>query len=108
MLKTQVKTLCRNLGTIEGLHLPGGNGIRIDTAIYSGYKIPPTYDSMLAKLIVHGKDRNEAIAKLKSSLAELVIDGIKTNTEFLLEILDNENFKNNNYDTSFIAKEFNK
>ena len=91
-------------GTITGLHLPGGNGVRVDTAIYSGYTVPPTYDSMLAKIIVHGKDRNESIAKLKSAIAELVVEGIQTNADFILEILDNEDFVNNNYDTSFIQK----
>ena len=93
-------------GTVKELHLPGGNEIRIDTAIYAGYKIPPTYDSMIAKVIVHGKDRNESIAKMKSALAELVVDGVTTNIEFILKILDDEDFKNNNYDTSFIAKKF--
>ena len=91
-------------GTITGLHLPGGNGVRVDTAIYSGYTVPPTYDSMLAKIIVHGKDRNESIAKLKSAIAELVVEGIQTNADFILEILDNGDFVNNNYDTSFIQK----
>ena len=95
-------------GTITDLHLPGGNGVRVDTAIYPGYKIPPTYDSMIAKIIVHGKDRNESIAKMKSSIAELVIEGIKTNADFILKILEDEDFKNNNYDTSFISKKFGK
>ena len=95
-------------GTITDLHLPGGNGVRIDTAIYPGYKIPPTYDSMIAKIIVHGKDRNESIAKMKSAIAELVVEGIKTNTDFILKILEDEDFKNNNYDTSFISKKFGK
>ena len=94
-------------GTITGLHLPGGNGVRVDTAIYSGYTVPPTYDSMLAKLIVHGKNREESIAKMKSAVAEFVIEGITTNIDFLLKILENQNFKTNNYDTSFIKKEFN-
>ena len=93
-------------GTITGLHIPGGNGIRVDTAIYSGYTVPPTYDSMLAKLIVHGKTREESIAKMKSAVAEFVVEGITTNIDFLLKILENENFKANNYDTSFIQKEF--
>ena len=93
-------------GKITGLHIPGGNGVRVDTAIYSGYTVPPTYDSMLAKLIVHGKDREESIAKMKSAVAEFVIEGITTNIDFLLKILENENFKTNNYDTSFIKKEF--
>ena len=94
-------------GTITGLHIPGGNGVRVDTAIYSGYTVPPTYDSMLAKLIVHGKSREESIAKMKSAVAEFVVEGITTNIDFLLKILENENFKTNNYDTSFIKKEFN-
>lgn len=94
-------------GIITGLHLPGGNGIRVDTAIYDGYKVPSSYDSMLVKIIVHGKNRNESIAKLKSAVAELVIDGIATNTEFILRVLQNKNFNLNNYDTSFIKKEFN-
>ena len=92
-------------GTITGLHIPGGNGVRVDTAIYNGYTVPPTYDSMLAKVIVHGKDREESIAKMKSAVAEFVVDGITTNIDFLLKILENENFKTNNYDTSFIQKE---
>ena len=91
-------------GEIKELHIPGGNGVRIDTAIYPGYKIPPTYDSMIAKVIVHGKDRNESIAKMKSALGEFVIDGVSTNIDFLYNILENEDFINNNYDTSFITK----
>ena len=94
-------------GVIKEIHIPGGNGIRVDTAVYTGYKVPQHYDSMIAKVIVHGKNREESIAKMRSSLAELVIDGINTNRDFLLEILENESFKNDNYDTSFISKEFN-
>ena len=70
-------------GTIEELHLPGGNGIRVDTAVYSGYKVPQNYDSMIAKVIVHGKDRNESIAKMKSALSEFVISGIETNLSLI-------------------------
>ncbi len=91
-------------GEIKELHIPGGNGVRIDTAIYPGYKIPPTYDSMIAKIIVHGKDRNESIAKMKSALGEFVIDGISTNIDFLYKILEDEDFISNNYDTSFIKE----
>jgi len=94
-------------GKITGLHLPGGNGIRVDTAIYTDYTIPGNYDSMIAKVIVHGKSRDESIAKMKSALREFVIEGIDTNIEFLDEILNNKNFIENNYDTSFIKKEFN-
>ncbi len=93
-------------GEIKELHIPGGNGVRIDTAIYPGYKIPPTYDSMIAKIIVHGKDRNESIAKMKSALGEFIIDGISTNIDFLYKILKDEDFISNNYDTSFIAQKY--
>ena len=94
-------------GEIKELNLPGGNGVRIDTAVYTGYKIPPVYDSMIAKLIVHGKDREEAISKMKRALDECVIDGIDTNIDFLYKILENNNFRSGNFDTSFIKKEFN-
>ena len=93
-------------GLIKELNLPGGNGVRIDTAVYSGYTIPAIYDSMIAKLIVHGESREEAINKMKRALEELVIDGIDTNIDFLYEILENENFQTGNFDTSFIKKEF--
>lgn len=93
-------------GKITGLHLPGGNNIRVDTGVYTDYIIPQNYDSMIAKVIVHGQNREESIAKMKSALREFVIEGIDTNIEFLDRILSNENFINNNYDTSFIQKEF--
>ena len=89
-------------GKITGLHIPGGNGIRVDTAIYQDYVIPPNYDSMIAKLIVHGKNREDSINKMKSALGEFVIDGITTNIDFLYKILENPEFIKNDYDTSFI------
>lgn len=94
-------------GVIKELHIPGGNGVRIDTAVYTGYRIPQNYDSMIAKVIVHGKNRDESILKMKSVLSEFVIEGIDTNIEFVYKILENKNFISNNYDTSFIKKEFN-
>ena len=93
-------------GKITELHLPGGNGIRVDTAIYAGYTVPQTYDSMLAKIIVHAGTREESIQKMKSALGECVIEGIDTNIDFLLQILENKDFVENHYDTSFIEKEF--
>ena len=87
------------------MNLPGGNGIRIDTAIYSGYTIPSNYDSMIAKIITHGVNRNDAISKMKRALEELVIDGIDTNRDFLFEIIRNPNFIRGTFDTSFIEKE---
>ena len=92
-------------GKINEINLPGGNGIRIDTAIYNGYTIPPNYDSMIAKIITFGVNRNEAISKMKRALEELVIDGINTNRDFLFEIIKNPNFIRGNFDTSFIEKE---
>ncbi len=92
-------------GTITGLNLPGGNGVRVDTAIYEGYTIPPNYDSMIAKIITHGDTRNEAISKMKRALEETVIEGVETNIDFLFEIITNPNFIRGNFDTSFIEKE---
>lgn len=94
-------------GKIEFLNLPGGNGIRVDTAVFTGYKIPSTYDSMIAKLIAYGKDREEAINKMLRALDEFVIEGIDNNIDFQIDILNNEKFRLGDFDTSFISKEFN-
>ena len=91
-------------GKVEGLHFPGGNGVRIDTAIYDGYVIPANYDSMIAKIITFGTNRNEAISKMKRSLEELVIEGVNTNQDFLLEIIRNPDFIRGKFDTSFIER----
>ena len=93
-------------GRITNVHIPGGNGVRVDTHIYNDYQVPANYDSMLLKLIVHGKDREEAIAKMRSALGELIIEGIETNLDFLYEILDNQAFESGNTDTDFIASQF--
>ena len=92
-------------GKITGLNLPGGNGVRIDTAIYEGYTIPTNYDSMIAKIITYGDTRNEAISKMKRALEETVIEGIDTNLDFLFQIIKNPNFLRGKFDTSFIEKE---
>lgn len=92
-------------GTIQEVHFPGGNGIRVDTAVYPGYTIPPTYDSMIAKLVVHGKDRAEAIAKMRSALGEFVIQGIDTNLDFQFDIVSNPEFCKGNFDTGFIEEQ---
>ena len=94
-------------GVIEEIHLPGGNGVRIDTAAYNGYEIPPFYDSMIAKVIVHGRTRQEAIDKMRSTLGELIIDGVTTNVDFQYEILDNEDFQAGEITTDFIPMHFN-
>ena len=93
-------------GTITELHLPGGKGIRIDTHIYNGYKVPPNYDSMLLKLISYDNDRDGAIAKMRSALGEIVIEGIDTNVDFQYEILNSEAYQKGSIDTDFIPKEF--
>lgn len=92
-------------GEIKSLHFPGGNGIRIDSAMYQGYKIPSAYDSMVGKLIVHGNDRQEALCKMRSALGELIIEGVDTNIDFLYKIVNNDNFISGQVDTNFISKE---
>ena len=80
-------------GTITDIHLPGGRGVRVDTAVYNNYTIPPNYDSMILKLIVHDKDRPSAIAKMRSALGELVIEGITTNVDFQYELIGDRDFE---------------
>ncbi len=89
-------------GTITDLHLPGGQGIRVDTGIYSGYQIPPYYDSMLAKLIVHGDNRQEAIAKMKSALGEVIIQGVDTNVDYQFEIMNDPDYQKGEFDIGFL------
>ncbi len=92
-------------GKISYLFMPGGgNGLRVDSAVYAGYEIPPFYDSMIAKVITKGKTRDEAIAKMKRALDEFIIEGIKTNVDFQLELLDNEAYRKGEFNTSFITK----
>lgn len=94
-------------GKIEKLILPGGPGVRIDSGVYAGYLIPPVYDSMIAKLIVHGDDRKEAVARMKRALDEFYIEGVDTNISFQKRIMENENYNKGIFDTGFIGKEFN-
>jgi acetyl-CoA carboxylase biotin carboxylase subunit len=91
-------------GKITFLSLPGGLGVRVDTAIYSGYVIPPHYDSLIAKLIVHGKDRAEAIAKMRGALDEFIIEGINTTIPFHQKVMRNPDFISGNFDVTFIEK----
>lgn len=93
-------------GTITDIHLPGGRGVRVDTAVYNSYTIPPNYDSMILKLIVHDKDRPSAIAKMRSALGELVIEGITTNVDFQYELIGDRDFEDGNVDTDFIPSHF--
>lgn len=93
-------------GCINNIHFPGGKGVRIDSAIYNGYKIPPYYDSMILKLITFDKDRESAIRKMSSALGELVIEGVNTNLEFQYNILSHEAFRKGDTDTHFIQTYF--
>ena len=93
-------------GWITNLHMPGGNGVRVDSHIYCDYKVPANYDSMLMKLIVYDKDRASAIAKMRSALGELIIEGIDTNVNFQYEFLENEAFRNGVTDSGFIVNYF--
>ncbi len=93
-------------GTITDIHLPGGRGVRVDTAVYNNYTIPPNYDSRILKLIVHDKDRPSAIAKMRSALGELVIEGITTNVDFQYELIGDRDFEDGNVDTDFIPSHF--
>ena len=90
--------------TSSELILPGGKGIRIDSAIYSGYTIPPFYDAMIAKISVWAKSRREAIEKLHSALGEVIIEGVDTNVDFLYELLENEEFRQGKTDIEFLER----
>ena len=89
-------------GTIQNLHTPGGHGVRLDTHVYSGYSIPPHYDSMIAKLITTAQTRDEAINKMKRALDEFVIEGIKTTIPFHKQLMEHPDFINGNYTTKFM------
>jgi len=91
-------------GRITGLNLPGGFGVRLDTHIYEGYVVPPNYDSLLAKLIVHAEDRLSAIRRLKRALREFVVEGIQTNLEFHRRLIDHEDFIAGRLDTHFLER----
>ncbi|MHC5217908.1 acetyl-CoA carboxylase biotin carboxylase subunit [Enterococcus sp. LJL128] len=94
-------------GTINNLLLPsGGMGLRVDSAMYTGYKIPPYYDSMIAKIIVHGENRFDAFMKMQRALNELVTDGLTTNAEFQLDLITHGSVLAGDYDTSFLQETF--
>lgn len=91
-------------GKIHSIHIPGGFGVRVDTAVYQGYEIPPYYDSMIAKLIVKGRTRSEAITKMKVALSEMLIEGIQTNIDFQLNLLRDKEFESGNFDIGFLNR----
>mgnify|MGYP002688103801 CR=1 FL=1 len=89
-------------GVVQHMHLPAGNGVRVDTALYTGYKIPSEYDSMIAKVIVHAPDREAALQKMRSALDEMVVMGVETNLDFQYQIMKNQVFCDGKADTGFI------
>ncbi len=91
-------------GDITQLHIPGGPGVRVDTHIYNGYRVPPYYDSMIGKLITHGETRDVAIARMRTALSEMVIDGIKTNIPLQAEIMVDENFAAGGMNIHYLEK----
>lgn len=94
-------------GTINYLNLPsGGVGLRVDSALFAGGEIPPHYDAMVAKVITHGRDRSEAVAKMKRALGEMVIEGIQTNQRFQLDLLEDDRFLKGEYHTKFLEESF--
>jgi len=94
-----------SVGVIRELHLPGGFGVRVDTHLYHGYRVPTYYDSLLAKVICWGKDREEAIARMRRALAEMRVVGVRTTIEYQKRILDNPSFVSGEVSTSFIASQ---
>ncbi|WP_086246926.1 acetyl-CoA carboxylase biotin carboxylase subunit [Campylobacter vicugnae] len=98
------KSFTPNPGKITKYVAPGGRNVRMDSHVYEGYSVPPYYDSMIGKLIVHDTDRNKAIAKMKVALDQLIIQGIKTTKDFHIGMMNNDDFINNLYDTNYLAK----
>ena len=91
-------------GVVEHIHLPAGNGVRVDTALYAGYEIPAEYDSMIAKVMVHAPDRDAAIRKMMAALDEMVVTGVDTNLDFQYQIIRSRVFREGQADTGFIEK----
>ncbi len=91
-------------GPIAQFHAPGGPGVRVDSHIYNGYRVPPHYDSLIGKLIAHGEDRETALARMRNALTEIVIDGIKSNVSLHLEIINDTAFQAGGTNIHFLEK----
>ena len=98
------ETFVPSAGIISSYHCPGGPGVRVDSALYSGYKIPPYYDSLVAKLIVHGDTREHCLARLKRALSEYVITGVDTLIPLHMRLCECEEVKNGTFDIHFLEK----
>jgi acetyl-CoA carboxylase biotin carboxylase subunit len=91
-------------GKVTSYHAPGGLGVRMDSALYAGYSIPPYYDSLIGKLIVHGRDRNEALARLQRALSELIVDGIDTTVPLFHQLLQEDDIHSGSYNIHWLEK----
>ena len=91
-------------GVVQLWHAPGGPGVRVDSHLYSGYRVPPYYDSMIGKLITHGADRKTAIARMRNALTEIVIEGIRTNVPLHQEIFQHSAFQKGGTDIHYLEK----
>ena len=98
------KTFIPSPGKITKFHSPGGLGVRMDSALYAGYSIPPYYDSLIGKLIVSGTSRPAALARLRRALGELIVDGVDTTTSLFHELLDEKDIQTGNYDIHWLEK----
>ena len=98
------ETFVPSPGTIQYYHPPGGLGVRVDSGVYQGYRIPPHYDSLIGKLIVHGRNRVECMMRLKRALDEYVVDGINTTLPLFRELIENPDIQDGNYDIHWLEK----
>ncbi|MBD9679113.1 acetyl-CoA carboxylase biotin carboxylase subunit [Pseudomonas sp. PDM18] len=98
------KTFMPSPGKVKHFHAPGGNGVRVDSHLYSGYAVPPNYDSLVGKIITYGKDRDEALARMRNALDELIVDGIKTNTELHKELVRDKEFCKGGVNIHYLEK----
>jgi len=89
-------------GRITQYHVPGGLGVRMDSALYDGYKIPPYYDSLIAKLIVHGRDRDEALARMSRALGELIVDGVDSTVPLFRDLLEDPDVRSGDYNIHWL------
>ena len=103
--RTRTATSSRRPGRIVTFHPPGGNGVRLDTHVYAGYTVPPYYDSMIAKVICQGRDREEALAKMRLALETFIIEGPTTTIPFLARVMQNPRFQSGDVDTKFLERE---
>ena len=98
------KTFMPSPGKVKHFHAPGGNGVRVDSHLYSGYSVPPNYDSLVGKVITYGADRDEALARMRNALDELIVDGIKTNTELHKDLVRDAAFCKGGVNIHYLEK----